>query len=78
MPASRPYKHQKSTKNKTQNRRDLIYRTTLVFSLCIAKIEQFVQFLRVLSLFLPIFTAKLYILVKRFYDLWPILSFMHW
>ena len=29
MPASRPYKHQKSTKNKTQNRRDLIYRTSL-------------------------------------------------
>ena len=29
MPASRPYKYQKSTKNKTQNRRDLIYRTSL-------------------------------------------------
>ena len=35
MPASRPYKHQKSTKNKTQNRRDLIYRTSLyVINLC--------------------------------------------
>ena len=29
MLASRPYKYQKSTKNKTQNRLDLIYRTSL-------------------------------------------------
>ena len=31
MLASRPYKHQESTKNKSQNRRDLIYRTSLIY-----------------------------------------------
>ncbi len=42
MPASRPYKYHKSTKNKTQNRRDLIYRTSLPIDIC-AKILNFVH-----------------------------------
>ena len=48
MPASRPYKYHKSTKNKTQNRRDLIYRTSLPIDIC-AKILNFVH-IRLISL----------------------------
>ena len=48
MPASRPYKYHKSTKNKTQNRRDLIYRTSLPIDIS-AKILNFVH-IRLISL----------------------------
>jgi hypothetical protein len=55
MPASRPYKHQKSTKNKTQNRLELIYRTTLngVLKLLLeVSVEQSLEALAVTSLIL--------------------------